>query len=104
MFFFQGTPEPASNEKIVTRLAAPSRDRAHLFNTSNYAHGDGDWPGRAARLAADYADLKPLRSPAQPAIELFQPPYCGLRGHHNRNQRELMQRWGRGNIPQQTDH
>src|SRR5439155_25399548 len=92
VFYFQGTPEPASNGKIVTRLAAPARYRAPLFNKSNYAHGDGDWPGRAARLAADYADLKPLRSPAQPAIELFHPPYFGLFGDHKRNQRELRQR------------
>src|SRR5206468_1080420 len=71
MFFFQGTSEPTGYEKIVARLAASARYRAPLFNKSNYTHGNGDWPWRAARLAADYADLKPLRSPAQPAIKLF---------------------------------
>src|SRR5947199_9721191 len=103
MFFFQGTPEPASNEKIVTRLAAPARYRAPLFNKSNYAHGDGDWPGRAARLAAVYADVKPLRRPAQPAIELFDPPDVGWVGGHKRNQRELRHLRGGGDIADRAD-
>jgi len=64
MFLFQAASESAGNEKIVARLAAPTRYGAVSFNESDYAGRDGNRPWRAARFSADDADFEPLRGPA----------------------------------------
>src|SRR5256885_380740 len=52
------TAEPASNEKVITRLTAPARYHPAPFNKSDCSRGNGDWPCCAARFAANYADFK----------------------------------------------
>src|SRR6266567_9488271 len=73
MLVFQVATELSGHKKIIADFAAMARYPAVSFNESNNARRNGNRPGRAARFAANYADLEPLRSPAQAAIKIFHP-------------------------------
>ena len=73
MFPLHRAAEPAGHEKIVARFAAAARHPAILLHIANDADRNHRRPARAARFAADNADIESRRGSIQSAIDFFHP-------------------------------
>ena len=79
MLLFQWPTQSTGDKKIVAHLAAPARYASVSFNKTNYANRNRHGSGCAARFAANYADFKSLRGPAESTIKPlhpFEPSFC----------------------------
>src|SRR4026209_1949519 len=104
MLLFQGTAQSASDKQIVARLAALARHRAVSFNKTSHTNRNRHGAGCAAHFAANYADFKPLRGPAQSTIKPLHPFDRCFLGSDESDECRLRHRRRCSEIAERTHH